>query len=362
MRELTIEDVHAAVRGGSVFASGGGGWVDHGLEIGELAVKIGKPKLVSVDELPDDAIVITVSAIGAPAAKDWQMLAADYIKAVRLLQENFDGKVVGVMVPQNGSSSSINGWVQAAALDLLVVDATGDMRAHPTGKMGSMGLAARTDYETIQVVVGGRRETGSYLEVVARGTVAKTANILRTASDQSGGFIACARNPLPASFIKKNAAIGGISRAIELGKAMLAAEPQGGEAVIKAICDTTHGEIIGRGKITKIELVTSGAFDVGKFYLDNGGDLLTLHIQNEYMAVDDSQGNRLTTYPDVITTLSAETGFPVSVADMREGMDIALLTINKKHIPISAGVKDPTVYPEVEAVLGISIADYALAE
>lgn len=362
MRELNLEDVKAAVRGGSVFASGGGGWVDHGLEIGETAVRIGKPKLVSIEELPEDAIIITVSAIGAPAAKDWQMLAADYIKAVRLLQENFNGKVVGVMTPQNGCSSSINGWVQAAALDLAVVDATGDIRAHPTAKMGSMGLAGRIDYETVQVVVGGKRETGSYLEVVAKGTVAKTSNILRTVSDQSGGFIACARHPLPAWFIKKNAVIGGISRAIELGHAMIKAEKGGVEKVFEAMCSTTQGEILGRGRVVSAELVTAGAFDIGKYVVDTGKQLLTLHIMNEYMAVDDSKGKRLTTYPDVITTLSTETGLPVSVWEVKEGMELAVFKIHKKHFPLSSSILDASVYPEVEEKLGINISNYALSK
>ena len=88
-----------------------------------------------------------------------------------------------------------------------------------------MGLSGRLDFETIQVVVGGRRDTGSYLELVVKGTPAKTSTILRTAADMSGGFIAAA-NPLPGRYIKKHAAIGGVSMAIELGKAILVAEPK----------------------------------------------------------------------------------------------------------------------------------------
>jgi uncharacterized protein len=41
MRVLTMDDVIAAVKGGSVFASGGGGWVDHGLEIGGADARLG---------------------------------------------------------------------------------------------------------------------------------------------------------------------------------------------------------------------------------------------------------------------------------------------------------------------------------
>ncbi|MFP3663291.1 DUF917 family protein, partial [Burkholderia sp. SIMBA_043] len=64
-RILTMRDVEAAVRGGSVFACGGGGWAEHGRELGSLAVTIGRPELVSMDEVPDDAWIATAAAIGA---------------------------------------------------------------------------------------------------------------------------------------------------------------------------------------------------------------------------------------------------------------------------------------------------------
>ncbi|WP_230474305.1 DUF917 domain-containing protein [Calidifontibacillus erzurumensis] len=361
MRQLTMDDVKAAVKGGSVFASGGGGWVDHGLEIGSAAITIGKPKLATVDEIPDDAIIVTATAIGAPAGTtDWQMLGKDYIKAVQLLQETLGKKVYGLMTPQNGMSSTINGWLPAAALDMVVVDATGDIRAHPTGKMGSLGLASSLDYETIQVVVGGKPETGSYIELVVKGTPAKTSNILRTASDMSGGFIACARHPLPAKYIKENAAIGGISKALQLGYAIMEAEPNGPAAVIDTICKTTNGTILGTGRVLKKSVTYSGAFDIGTITVETEehGELI-LHVMNEYMAVDTKAGQRLTTFPDVITTISVETGAPVSVGHIVEGMEIAVFSINKKYLPLSASVKDPTVYPEVEKALGINLIDYA---
>ena len=37
-RILTQKDVEAAVRGGSIYAAGGGGWADHGRMLGTAAV------------------------------------------------------------------------------------------------------------------------------------------------------------------------------------------------------------------------------------------------------------------------------------------------------------------------------------
>ncbi len=174
MRLLTHDDVRAACIGGGVLAAGGGGWLDHGLRNGATAVNLGRPTLATIDEIPADGIVVTVTAIGAPAAPDWQMYPRDYIRALELLIAALGKPIAGVMTAQNGYSTSINGWLQSAMLGIPVIDAAGDVRAHPTGDMGSMGLHRLAGYETIQVVAGGNRAQGAYLEVAARGDVIRT--------------------------------------------------------------------------------------------------------------------------------------------------------------------------------------------
>ena len=360
-RILGLQDVEAAIRGGSVFAAGGGGWVEHGRMLGTAAVTIGQPELVSVDEVPDDAFIATAAAIGAPAGTtEWQMLGVDYVKAVEMLQDALGAPIHGLMIGQNGMSSTMNAWLPSALLGTKVVDAVGDIRAHPTGDMGSIGMAGSPE-PTIQVAVGGHRASHSYIELVVRGATAKVSPILRKAADMSGGFIASCRNPVRASYVKRHAALGGISRALELGHAILAAEAQGGGAVIAAICETTSGKILGRGVVTrKAVTYTEGAFDIGTIAIRCGRGDLVLHVMNEYMAVE--QGNsRLATFPDVITTLGAD-GRPVSVGHIREGVELSVFHIEKSHLPLSSSVKDAAVYPVVEAALGIPITRYALAD
>jgi hypothetical protein len=59
-RILGAKDVEAAVKGGSVFAAGGGGWADHGRMLG------------------------TAAAIGAPAGTtDREMRGIDSVKSVQ---------------------------------------------------------------------------------------------------------------------------------------------------------------------------------------------------------------------------------------------------------------------------------------
>jgi DUF917 family protein len=82
---------------------------------------------------------------------------------------------------------------------------------------------------------------------------------------------------------------------------------------------------------------------------------------NEYMAADDGNGERLATYPDVLTTLDPD-GRPVPAGRLRLGQTVLLLHIAKADIPLSSSISDPSVYAIVENALGISLAKYALRD
>ena len=359
-RILTEKDVEAAVKGGSVYAAGGGGWADHGRMLGYAAVSVGQPQLVSIDELDANDWVATAAAIGAPASTTpWEMQGVDYIKAVALLQDTLGEKLSGLMVGQNGKSSTLNGWLPSAVLGTKVVDAVGDVRAHPTGDMGSIGLAGSPE-QMIQTAVGGNRAENRYIELVVKGATAKVSPILRTAADQSGGFIASCRNPVRASYVRQHAALGGISLALALGEAIIAAEGKRPGSVIDAIIETTGGTILTKGTVTSKDVVyTKDAFDIGTIGIGQGDTASTLHVMNEYMAVDDAGGTRQATFPDVITTMDAA-GQPLSVGQVRVGMYVFVLHVPKTIIPLSSSVLDPTVYPYVERAMGIELAKYAL--
>ncbi len=356
MRDLDERAVEAAVAGGSVLACGGGGWVAHGYLVGRTAVAYGTPRLASLDEVDPEALVVTVTAIGAPAAEAWEMRPRDYVRALQLLIKELDEPVVATMTAQNGSSTTCNGWLQSAVLGTVVLDAAGDGRAHPTGKMGSIGLTALEGYTTVQSAAGGNRTQGRYLECVARGTVAACANTLRTAAVESGGFIAAARNPVRAEYVRENGAVGAISLALGVGEAMLAAQQRGAEAVTDAICERLDGRVLARGAVADLALRTEGGFDIGALRVGE----LDVGFVNEYLSVD-AGGERLATFPDVLTTLSLETGLPIAIADIRDGDRVAVLHADKANIPLGASVLDPSVYPEVEAMLERPLAAYALA-
>ena len=352
IRELNHSDAVDGIWGGSVLACGGGGWVSHGELMAEIATRgPGVPTLCSVDEIQDDALVVTVTAIGAPGAANWEIQPIDYVNALKLVMERAAGPIAGVLTAQNGASTTINGWYQSATLGVKVLDAAGDVRAHPTGKLGGMGLTDRAGYTTVQAVAGGNRKLHGELRLVAEGTIVTTSNVLRDVSVRVGGFIAAARNPVEAAWVKKHAAIGAITYALDLGRAMRKAETIGPQAVIDAACAQTRGTILAQGPVQiTTPMRTEGGFDHGSFSVDG----LTLRYLNEYMTVD--RGNkRLATYPDVITTLSPRTGRPVTISAINEGDEIAVFHVHRKNLPLSSSTRDRIALAEVEQIMGVEL-------
>src|SRR6202049_1658491 len=351
-RELNHSDAVDGIWGGSVLACGGGGWVSHGELMAETATRgPGIPILCSVDEIPDDALVVTVTANGAPGAANWEIQPIDYVNALKLVMERAAGPIVAVLTAQNGASTTINGWYQSAALGVKVLDAAGDVRAHPTGKLGGMGLTDRPGYTTVQAVAGGNRKLHGELRLVAEGSIVTTSNVLRDVSVRVGGFIAAARNPVEAAWVKKHAAIGAIPYALDLGRVMRKAETSGPGAVIDAACAQTGGTIIAEGpvRITSPRR-TEGGFDHGAFTVD-GVDLRYL---NEYMTVDRG-AELLATYPDVITTLSLKTGRPASIAEITEGDQVAVFHVHRQKLPLSSSTRDRIALAEVEQIMGVEL-------
>lgn len=356
MRTLQLDDVEAAVTGGAILAAGGGGWVSHGLLLGELAVKLGSPQLASLDDLDDEAVIITVSFVGAPAAPEAHVEPLHYIRAVELFQERTGIEVGGLVSSENGSSSTVNGWLQAAVLGIPVVDAPCNGRAHPTGKMGSLGLDP--SFETAQAAVGGRPDTGRYVETVVTGTMEHVPGIVRAAAGAAGGAVAVARNPVPAKLLRERAAVGGIDYALRLGHEVLDALATSNAATaVERMTAFLRGDIALRGVIEDVERETRGGFDKGLVTVRAAdGRVAQLHTYNEYLAVD-VNGERVATFPDLIDLIETETAQPMAFGDLRAGAEVAVLTAHRDGIPLGAGVWQRSFYEEIEQALHIPLIE-----
>jgi DUF917 family protein len=353
---ITAEWVEHVATGGAVLGGGGGGSPTEGIEFGLFAVEYGHPEVIQLDALETSETVLTVSAVGAPAATESHVDPSDYVRATeRLVDRLADrGEPVGaLMTNEMGGFASVNGLVQSAVTGLPLVDAACNGRAHPTGPMGSIGLDGETT--TLQAAVGGRPDTEYEHELVVEARLRRAAATVRRTATAAGGLVAVARNPVSAGYASDNAAVGVYDQAESIGRDVVDAED--GRVAAGRVADRLDGEVVTVGTVESKRLETNDGFDVGEVTVD--GHRMTLW--NEYMTLD-HDGTRLATFPDLIATLNADTGQPVSTAAVSEGDTVAVLTASASALTLGAGMTDPELFEPVERAVGKDVTGYGSTE
>lgn len=339
---LTIKDAKKAVYGGCILGGGGGGWIEYGLEKSELAFSMGRPELISIDELEGEDCVSCVSLVGAPSAKEMYVDSQQLIDTVNRMQKEFDKPIKALMTNENGAETTVNGWLQAAATGLPFLDAPANGRAHPTGSMGSMNLSELDDYISIQTFAGGRGN--KKVEGSVSASLDISSSVVRSVSVRAGGMVGVCRNPVNVNYVKENSAVGGITQAIELGEVFFSV-PEGPER-IEAISSHLKGRVIHSGKVSHIELNEVGGFDVGFVRIDD----LELTFWNEYMTAE-MDGQRKGTFPDLIMTFNAETGMPLVSAEIKEGIKIAVISVPKENLKLSSTMFNEKLLKVIEPII-----------
>ncbi|OLN31981.1 DUF917 domain-containing protein [Desulfosporosinus metallidurans] len=350
---LNEELIQYAVYGGAILGGGGGGPKETGLIAAKTAVDFGAPQLIDIEDLSEDTVILTAAAVGAPAAPDKYVSPRDYVRAVEIFQENTGIKVGGIITNENGGTATVNGWIQAAVLNIPIVDAPCNGRAHPTGTMGSMGLNNLEDYVSYQAVAGGNPELGNNIEGFFKGSLDKTARMVRQSSVVAGGLVAVARNPVTAGYVRQNGAIHGVTHAIETGRALFHGLQKSPKDGIQEVVDFLKGEIVTEGLIEELKLVTDGGFDVGTVKIKD----YELTFWNEYMTLEKG-GERLGTFPDLIMTLDSLTGIPVTSAEIQQGQKVVVIKTAKENLKLGSGMFDRKLMAEIEPIVHKEILNY----
>lgn len=351
--KLNKEILKYALIGGAILGGGGGGSMELGEASGNIALDYGELELVDIDEIEEDTLIVTASAVGAPAAIDKHVKPRDYVRAVEILQENTGFKLGGIITNENGGAATINGWIQAAILNIPLIDAPCNGRAHPTGTMGSMGLNNVENFISYQAFAGGNPDLDNKIEGFFKGDISKVAALIRQSAVQAGGLVAVARNVVEARYVKKNGAIHGITHAIETGRKFYEGLETSPDQAIKEVTDFLKGEIVVEGTVSEFELVTKGGFDVGRVVVSG----IEMTFWNEYMTLE-VKGNRLFTFPDLIMSFDKASGLPLTTAELKKNQEIAIIATKKDNLKLGSGMFDHKLLKEIEPIVNKEILKY----
>jgi hypothetical protein len=165
--------------------------------------------------------------------------------------------------------------------------------------------------------------------------------------------IAMARDPMSVDWCLEHGAPGAIQQAIDLGYTYLKVKK--GDEAVKAAVRFLGGELVDKGKIVDVKNEARGGFDVGIMIIE-GEKTWELSYVNEYMTLE-SDGRRVSTYPDLMTTFDIE-GNPVTSTSLLRGDTIYLVTVPKERIKVGDGNRYPEIYEPVEKALGKPMIKY----
>ncbi len=351
----TLEDVRKAVLGGGFLGGGGGGSLEEGMRLGGAAVSFGTIEVVSVKEA-SGLIAATVSSVGSQALGRGVLRSANYVEAFLELADRVE--VDAIISSENGGMNTLAPWPIAAGLGVPLIDAPADGRAHPTGLMGSMGLHRLEDYVSIQAFSTGLPGSQHRLRGALEGRLEDTSTAIRKLASIHG-VLAVVRNPVDSSYLEDNAAVGGLKLALEVGGILLEMEDEPLEAYAKA-SEKLGGKIIGANGECRVEdthLETRGGFDVGYADLSCSKHRLKMGFVNEVMYLD-MDGERIATFPDLVTPLRVDKAEPLLTADLKPGLTVYLAVVPWKNIPLGSGLKYREAYETLEEAVGVNLTSH----
>ena len=133
---ITADSIRGLARGAAVLGTGGGGDPYIGSLLARQAVGDGFVEVVPLEELPDDAMVVTAAMMGAPTVMIEKLPSLDEVIApIRALERNLGRTVTHIACAEAGGVNSTIPIAAAAALGLPLVDGDGMGRAFPELQM-----------------------------------------------------------------------------------------------------------------------------------------------------------------------------------------------------------------------------------
>jgi DUF917 family protein len=342
MRTLDQTALREMVYGGAVLGAGGGGTIEAGLAAGVKALAEGAPRLVRLSDLCVVDRVVTFSRVGTVSGSSAVTDLEGYdLRALDLFHRADRAPIAGFIASEVGPLAVTYGWRASARTGVPVIDAPCNGRAHPLGLMGSLGLHRLPQHRTLTAVAG------PAACFISRANVIDAAATVRKAVAQQGAGVAVVRNPVPASYLLKHAAVGALSYARRIGHELLRHRRD----PLPALKRLMGGRILARGFVKINELIEQDGFSLGHVAIrTNAGRQLIVPIVNEYMMVFDA-GRPIAAFPDLIALFDETTALPLPSADAQPTRPVVVFTAPRHRLLLAPTMYDPELLAPIERLL-----------
>lgn len=321
-RRIGIQDIRDMALGATVLGAGGGGDpYMGGLMAIEAIKKYGDVELITVDEVPDDAIVAVSELMGAPTVSVEKIPAGfEAGAAYDEMTKELGVAPFATFSVEAGGANSMFPFVLAAMRRIPVVDTDLMGRAFPGMEMTTLGINGVPGTPTVMADAHGNTVTVRTVDDLW------FEKIAREVTSAMGGYAILCSYPCTGRQLKEFGVHGTASLCQEIGRAIREAREAHGDP-IQAVLDITRGFRLFKGKIVDVERRTDGKFARGKAQLegldDDKGSRMVIDFQNENI-IAWRDGEPACTVPDLIVVLDSESGTPITTEGLKYGARVVV--------------------------------------
>jgi DUF917 family protein len=323
LRLVSEDNLDDLAVGAAILGTGGGGNPYIGTLLAKRAIRERGPvELVSVDEVPDDAVVVPSAMMGAPTVMVEKLPRGDeIIRAFKALQEFIGKKITHTVSIEAGGLNSTTPFSVAAHMGIPLVDADGMGRAFPEIQMVTPTLYG---VSATPMALADEKGNAAIIETIDNRW---TERLARSLTIDMGCTAMIALYGMDGAMLKEAMVPGTIGLAEELGRLVRETRTAHGDP-IGAVLDRLNGFRVFTGKIADVARRTETGFARGEAQIEGTGDdegsKLELRFQNEHL-VALRNGEIVVSVPDLIVVLDAETGEPITTEELRYGFRVTVV-------------------------------------
>ena len=323
---ISVADLDDIAVGGAILGTGGGGDPYIGKLMAQRAIrKHGPVRMIDVEEVDDEALVVPCAMMGAPTVMVEKIPeGGEILVAFRKLEKFLGRKIGAILCAEAGGLNSTIPFVIGAMTGIPVIDGDGMGRAYPELQMVTFtmhGVSA-----TPMVVVDDKGNT-VLLECIDNRW---TERLARSATIEMGGSVLITLYPMSGAVAKKSSVRGTLTLG-STARRDFAGEPRSRTRTRwRQFNRNSAPRTIFEGRVIDIGRRTETGFARGDAKFEGvdpyRGRSYRIAFQNEFL-IAERDGKPLVTTPDLITLLDADTGAPITTETIRFGLRVVAIAI-----------------------------------
>ncbi len=323
MREIDDIAIENIALGASLLGAGGGGDPYIGKLMALSAVKkYGPVKLISPDEVPDDALVVPVAVMGAPVVIVEKIPnGSEYIRSFKGLENILRKKIFATLPIEAGGVNSMIPIAVAAQMGIPLIDVDGMGRAFPELQMVTFHLEG---IPASPMVLTDEKGNNIILEAVTNNEAESFARVVTV---QMGGSAMISIYAMTGKQMKAAGIPNILTYSENIGKMLLKARVENTNP-IGEILQVTDGFELFKGKIGDIERRLEGGFNKGLALIEGieefSGKKMEVDFQNENL-IARVGGEVKAMTPDLICIVDLDTTIPVTTEALKYGRRVQVL-------------------------------------